>query len=153
MDSDREMVEDLLKEAEERVREEASVSVEMQGQIRFSIWVSYAEIYNEYVYDLLEPLPKKKNAKRAILQLREDKHGVPYIKGKEHVAAVEIISVVFYIHVSITFVILYKIGPPCGLYVVIVVIVKLSLKGIILKSTFCYNGNIGKKSKSSINRL
>ena len=75
-------MEQLFKEAEERVREDATVDVKPQGQIRFSVWVTFAEIYNEYIYDLLEPIPKGKNARRPILHLREDKNGVPYAKGK-----------------------------------------------------------------------
>ena len=71
----------MFKEAEDRVREEAAIDVENQGQIRFSIWVSFVEVYNEYAYDLLEPMPKKKNARRAVLQLREDRNGIPYCRG------------------------------------------------------------------------
>ena len=80
-DDGRPKLQEVLAELDERIREEAAVSVEMQGQVKFSVWVSFAEIYNEQVFDLLEPLPKKKNAKRNILQLREDKNGVPYVKG------------------------------------------------------------------------
>ena len=76
-----ESLEEMLQEAEQRVREEAAIDVESQGQIRFSIWISFVELYNEYAYDLLEPLPKKKNARRTVLQLREDKNGIPYCKG------------------------------------------------------------------------
>ena len=38
-------------------------------------------MYLLQIFDLLEPPPKKKKAKRSILHLREDKNGVPYIKG------------------------------------------------------------------------
>lgn len=71
----------LLAEIENRVREETAVDVNDQGQIRFSVWVSFAEIYNEQIFDLLEPLPKKQNARRPILKLSEDRRGSPYIKG------------------------------------------------------------------------
>ena len=72
----------MFAEAEQRIREEASVSVDTQGKIRFSVWVSYCEIYNEYIYDLLEPIPKKKNAKRPSVMLREDRTGAPFVSGK-----------------------------------------------------------------------
>jgi kinesin family protein 20 len=75
-------IQELLADAENRDREDAAISIEMQGQIKVLIYVSFAEIYNEQVFDLLEPLPKKKNARRHILQLREDKNGTPYIKGQ-----------------------------------------------------------------------
>ena len=47
----------------------------------FCIWVSFAEIYNEYVYDLLDPTPSGKGKKRPVLKLGDDKKGNPYIKG------------------------------------------------------------------------
>lgn len=72
----------IFQELETRVREEGKVSVDEQGQVRFSVWVSFAEIYNEQIYDLLEPVPKKKkNYRRPCLKLSEDKNGSPYIKG------------------------------------------------------------------------
>lgn len=64
------------------MREETVVNVEDQGQINFSVWVSFAEIYNEQIFDLLEPIPKKKNVRRPILKLSDDKNGSPFIKGK-----------------------------------------------------------------------
>lgn len=55
--------------------------VEDQGQILFSVWVSFAEIYNEQIFDLLQPLSKKKNARRPVLKLSDDRNGSPYVKG------------------------------------------------------------------------
>ena len=73
----------LFEELESRIREEGKVSVDEQGQVKFSVWVSFAEIYNEQIYDLLELVPqKKKNYRRPCLKLSEDKNGSPYIKGK-----------------------------------------------------------------------
>ncbi|XP_064636919.1 kinesin-like protein KIF20B [Lineus longissimus] len=74
-------LEQLFEDAKHRDREQAAIDVEAQGQIRFSIWVSFAEIYNEYIYDLLDPIPKKKTSRRAVLKLASDKTGTPYIKG------------------------------------------------------------------------
>jgi len=45
----------------------------------FSIWVSFAEIYNERVYDLFQVMEKGK--KRKELKLMSDKEGQVYIKG------------------------------------------------------------------------
>uniref|UniRef100_A0A3B3SX39 Kinesin family member 20A n=1 Tax=Paramormyrops kingsleyae TaxID=1676925 RepID=A0A3B3SX39_9TELE len=45
--------------------------------MRFSIWVSFFEIYNEFLYDLLgAPSPRK----RATLRLCDDRNGNPYVK-------------------------------------------------------------------------
>ena len=72
----------MLAELENRDREETAVDVSVQGQIRFCVWVSFAEIYNEQIFDLLEPMPKKKDARRPVLKLSEDRRGSPYIKGE-----------------------------------------------------------------------
>lgn len=61
--------------------ERTSISTEIQGDIRFSVWVSFAEIYNDQIFDLLEPISKSSLTKRKTMQLREDKHGNPFIKG------------------------------------------------------------------------
>ncbi|KAL4648388.1 kinesin-like protein KIF20A [Arapaima gigas] len=47
---------------------------------QFSVWVSFFEIYNEFLYDLLESPPSLKPRKRATLRLCEDRHGNPYVK-------------------------------------------------------------------------
>lgn len=46
-----------------------------------SVWVSFCEIYNEYVYDLLSVLSTLKNQKRRVLRICEDQGGNSYIKG------------------------------------------------------------------------
>ncbi|XP_060631322.2 kinesin-like protein KIF20A [Anolis sagrei] len=45
-----------------------------------SVWVSFFEIYNEYIYDLLDVLPALKSQKRKILRICEDQGGNSYIK-------------------------------------------------------------------------
>lgn len=70
---------------ENGVREEMAVDIADQEQTRFSVWVSFAEIYNEQIFDLLERMPKKKDAKRSILKLSDDRRGSPYIKGLKEI--------------------------------------------------------------------
>ncbi|XP_008939345.1 PREDICTED: kinesin-like protein KIF20A [Merops nubicus] len=48
--------------------------------VQFSIWVSFFEIYNELIYDLLEPALPGRNCKRQTLRLCEDQTGNPYVK-------------------------------------------------------------------------
>ena len=75
-------LEDISTVVANRRREEATIDVKSQGSVRFSIWVSFVEIYNEQMFDLLAPLSsKKKMTKRTMLQLKEDGHGQPYVKG------------------------------------------------------------------------
>ncbi|XP_025936256.1 kinesin-like protein KIF20A [Apteryx rowi] len=45
-----------------------------------SVWISFYEIYNEYVYDLLNVLSTSKSQKRRVLRICEDQGGNSYIK-------------------------------------------------------------------------
>ncbi|NXP11028.1 KI20A protein, partial [Thinocorus orbignyianus] len=45
-----------------------------------SVWISFCEIYNEYVYDLLNVLSTSKSQKRRVLRICEDQGGNSYIK-------------------------------------------------------------------------
>ncbi|CAL1537472.1 unnamed protein product, partial [Lymnaea stagnalis] len=77
--------ENLLKDVENRAREQLKVEVEDQGKILFCVWVSFAEIYNEQIFDLLEPLPTKKNSRRPALRICDDRNGNPYVKGLKEI--------------------------------------------------------------------
>ena len=68
-------------EIDSRVVDDTTIDVEAQGPVKFSVWVSFAEIYNEIIYDLLEPCPMGKGKKRTTLRLGDDTNGNPYIKG------------------------------------------------------------------------
>uniref|UniRef100_A0A8D0L3T8 Kinesin-like protein n=1 Tax=Sphenodon punctatus TaxID=8508 RepID=A0A8D0L3T8_SPHPU len=48
--------------------------------MQFSIWVSFFEIYNELIYDLLETALPGPTRKRSTLRLCEDQTGSPYVK-------------------------------------------------------------------------
>ena len=50
-----------------------------QGHVK--LWVSVAEIYNEFIFDLLDSGLKEKSAHHSSQKLREDKDGMPYIEG------------------------------------------------------------------------
>ncbi|KFQ14512.1 Kinesin-like KIF20A [Leptosomus discolor] len=56
------------------------ISLTNAGDMQFSIWVSFFEIYNELIYDLLEPALPGQNRKRQTLRLCEDQTGNPYVK-------------------------------------------------------------------------
>ncbi|XP_032876283.1 kinesin-like protein KIF20A [Amblyraja radiata] len=51
-----------------------------QNPRRYSVWVSFCEIYNEYVYDLLDPIPTLRSQKRQNLRVCEDQRGSSYVK-------------------------------------------------------------------------
>ncbi|KAM8763881.1 kinesin-like protein KIF20A isoform 1-T2 [Rhynchonycteris naso] len=52
--------------------------ISVPADIGFSIWISFFEIYNELLYDLLEPPSQQR--KRQVLRLCEDQNGNPYVK-------------------------------------------------------------------------
>lgn len=54
---------------------------DLEEGVQFSIWVSFYEIYNEFLYDLLDAAPSMQPRKRVTLRLSDDKHGNPYVKG------------------------------------------------------------------------
>ncbi|KAJ7406227.1 Kinesin-like protein KIF20A [Willisornis vidua] len=56
------------------------ISLTSKGDVQFSIWVSFFEIYNELIYDLLDPALPGQNHKRPTLRLCDDKTGNPYVK-------------------------------------------------------------------------
>ncbi|KAM9728413.1 kinesin-like protein KIF20A [Menidia menidia] len=53
---------------------------DLEKGVQFSIWVSFYEIYNEFLYDLLEASPSLQSKKRVTLRLCDDKQGNPYVK-------------------------------------------------------------------------
>ncbi|NWY57569.1 KI20A protein, partial [Chionis minor] len=56
------------------------ISLTNTGDVQFSIWVSFFEIYNELIYDLLERASPGQNRKRQTLRLCEDQTGNAYVK-------------------------------------------------------------------------
>ncbi|XP_038627149.1 kinesin-like protein KIF20A [Tachyglossus aculeatus] len=65
-----------LEEPSARWAEAEDAPLRVAAAVRFSVWVSFFEIYNELIYDLLE-LP---GHKRQTLRLCEDHKGNPYVK-------------------------------------------------------------------------
>ncbi|XP_074855640.1 kinesin-like protein KIF20B [Carettochelys insculpta] len=63
---------------EEFLKEHEQPNVSMARYMKFSIWVSFCEIYNECIYDLLLPISNDK--KRRVLRLAQDIKGCSYVK-------------------------------------------------------------------------
>lgn len=49
--------------------------------VKFGMWVSFMEIYNELIHDLLQITTYGTGKKRPALKLGEDKSGNPYVRG------------------------------------------------------------------------
>ncbi|KAM6329782.1 kinesin-like protein KIF20B [Podargus strigoides] len=64
-------LEELLKDSEQS-------RTTSENYVKFSVWVSFFEIYNEYFYDLLIPISNDK--KRRALRLAQDIKGCSYVK-------------------------------------------------------------------------
>lgn len=61
--------------------EDESVSLGGDSNITFSVWVSFCEIYNETIHDLLEVLPNGP-LRRTALRLSQDIKGNTFVKGE-----------------------------------------------------------------------
>nr|XP_030720907.1 kinesin-like protein KIF20B isoform X7 [Globicephala melas] len=73
-----------IPEFEESVRDCEHTSLNMDNNIKFSVWVSFFEIYNECIYDLFVPVSSKFQ-KRKMLRLSQDVKGYSFIKDLQWV--------------------------------------------------------------------
>ncbi|XP_071895687.1 kinesin-like protein KIF20B [Anas platyrhynchos] len=71
------------KELEEPLKGPEQSSTTVENYLKFSVWVSFFEIYNECFYDLLVPISNDK--KRKTLRLAQDVKGCPYVKDLQWV--------------------------------------------------------------------
>ncbi|XP_029691304.1 kinesin-like protein KIF20B isoform X2 [Takifugu rubripes] len=55
------------------------ISLDLQTHFKFSVWVSFCEIYNENIHDLLEVMPSGA-ARRTVLRLSQDIMGRTFVK-------------------------------------------------------------------------
>ena len=72
---------------------EDRVSLELEEHTKFSVWVSFCEIYNENIHDLLEPLPTGAT-RRSTLRLSQDVKGNLFVKGRGVVVDTVVPSIV-----------------------------------------------------------
>ncbi|XP_029576147.1 kinesin-like protein KIF20B [Salmo trutta] len=72
----------LLKESDNQKRftNKTTLEVWLLKHTKFSVWVSFCEIYNENIHNLLEPLPIGAQ-KRTTLRLLQDVKGNSFVKG------------------------------------------------------------------------
>nr|XP_024109792.2 kinesin-like protein KIF20B isoform X3 [Pongo abelii] len=68
-----------ISEFEESMKDCEQANLNMANNIKFSVWVSFFEIYNEYIYDLFVPVSSKFQ-KRKMLRLSQDIKGYSFIK-------------------------------------------------------------------------
>lgn len=72
----------VLPDMKEPEKEADQSNLEEQRNVKFSVWVSFCEIYNECIYDLLLPISNDK--RRKMLRLAQDIKGYSYVKGNEN---------------------------------------------------------------------
>ncbi|KAF1596959.1 Kinesin-like protein KIF20B, partial [Eudyptes moseleyi] len=72
-----------LTDLEELLKDSEQSSTSVKDYIKFSVWVSFFEIYNECFYDLLIPISNDK--KRKTLRLAQDIKGCSYVKDLQWV--------------------------------------------------------------------
>ncbi|XP_074764479.1 kinesin-like protein KIF20B [Athene noctua] len=71
------------KDLEELLKGSEQSSTTAENHVKFSLWVSFCEIYNESFYDLLIPISNDK--KRKTLRLAQDIKGCSYVKDLQWV--------------------------------------------------------------------
>ncbi|KAJ7987733.1 hypothetical protein DPEC_G00329550 [Dallia pectoralis] len=59
--------------------DEDSFSLDVVSHMKYSVWVSFCEIYNENIHDLLEPVPNGSH-RRTVLRLSQDIKGNSFVK-------------------------------------------------------------------------
>ncbi|KAG9485005.1 hypothetical protein GDO78_008228 [Eleutherodactylus coqui] len=59
---------------------ESEFKLDVDGSVKFSVWISFCEIYNELIYDLLDPVSGDKCYKRKTLKLAQDLKGFSFVK-------------------------------------------------------------------------
>ena len=64
-----------------QVQDGSTIELEDSAGVCYSLWVSFAEIYNELIYDLLAEEPCKTRRSRPALKLAEDRNHNHFIKG------------------------------------------------------------------------
>ncbi|KFQ77663.1 Kinesin-like KIF20B [Phaethon lepturus] len=72
-----------LADLEELLKDSEQSSTTVKNYMKFSVWVSFFEIYNECFYDLLTPISNDK--KRKTLRLAQDIKGCSYVKDLQWV--------------------------------------------------------------------
>ncbi|KAJ8681104.1 hypothetical protein QAD02_016891 [Eretmocerus hayati] len=65
-------------------KSELNMNLEILKDSMCSVWISFVEIYNDVIFDLLEVDAEGKNVQ---LKLATDKHGAPYIQGIRSICA------------------------------------------------------------------
>lgn len=55
--------------------------LKVPNDTKYAIWISFYELYNDMIYDLLVPIGRK-DEKRNPLKIREDSSRIPYVEGK-----------------------------------------------------------------------
>ncbi|XP_068114733.1 kinesin-like protein KIF20B isoform X2 [Hyperolius riggenbachi] len=70
----------VTSELEEQLKESEEFSLDVDASIKFSVWVSFCEIYNECIFDLLDPVLGDKFYKRKTLKLAQDIKGFSFVK-------------------------------------------------------------------------
>ncbi|MEQ2210513.1 hypothetical protein XENOCAPTIV_014687 [Xenoophorus captivus] len=70
---------------------EDEISLKFKPNTKFSVWVSFCEIYNENIHDLLEVAPSGA-PRRAALRLSQDVKGNAFVKGQTDLRWVQVNS-------------------------------------------------------------
>ncbi|KAG8431654.1 hypothetical protein GDO86_020572 [Hymenochirus boettgeri] len=70
----------MLSETDDHLKQSEEFRLPLDNSVKYSVWISFCEIYNESIYDLLDPISGDKFYKRKTLRLALDLKGFSFVK-------------------------------------------------------------------------
>ena len=65
---------------QEKLSQDSPLDMPKESDVVYGVWVSFAEVYNECVFDLLDPILTR-GRKRIPLRMAQDGEGIAFVKG------------------------------------------------------------------------
>ncbi|KAK3922876.1 Kinesin-like protein KIF20A [Frankliniella fusca] len=77
--SESDFISNTFREMQKTLSHDSPIDMSTEGDVVYGVWVSFAEVYNECIYDLLDPILTR-NRKRVPLKMSQDSEGITFIK-------------------------------------------------------------------------
>ncbi|KAJ1532393.1 hypothetical protein ONE63_000993 [Megalurothrips usitatus] len=77
--SESDFISNTFREMQKTLCNDSPVDMCNEGGVVYGVWVSFAEVYNENIYDLLDPMMSR-NRKRMPLKMAQDGEGITFIR-------------------------------------------------------------------------
>lgn len=77
--SESDFISNTFREMQKTLSNDSPIDMSTEGDVVYGVWVSFAEVYNECIYDLLDPIVIR-NRKRVPLKMSQDGDGNTFIR-------------------------------------------------------------------------